>query len=317
MTMNQAVHSLSVAEDEIDLRALFAILWRGKWLIAGVTVICAAIGVAYALYKPDVYTASATVAPAQDNGGGLQLSGQLSGLASLAGVNLGGGDANSTAIAKAVLQSRAFITDFIHRHRLEVPLMATQGYDLKADAWVYNTEVYDPETGHWRSDDNGKSLEPTSWDLVKQFREQFKVNENADNGMLTLSITSYSPEAARNWVQWLIKDINEHMRAQDVGEAQARMDYLEDKLNETSNADMQQVFYQLIEKETRTIMLANAQPEYIFRTIDPAVAPQEKSGPKRALIVVLATLLGGMLGVFIVFLRAFFKPAVGPADAAP
>jgi hypothetical protein len=30
---------------------------------------------------------------------------------------------------------------------------------------------------------------------------------------------------------------------------------------------MQQVFYQLIESETRTVMLANAQPKYVFKTV--------------------------------------------------
>jgi LPS O-antigen subunit length determinant protein (WzzB/FepE family) len=70
---------------------------------------------------------------------------------------------------------------------------------------------------------------------------------------------------------------------------------------------MQQVFYQLIENETRTVMLANAQQEYVFKTVDPAVVPQEKSEPKRALICIVATLIGGMLGVLIVFVRAFIR----------
>jgi uncharacterized protein involved in exopolysaccharide biosynthesis len=312
--MNQAVQKISYAEDEIDLRALFATLWQGKWLIIAITFLCAAAGVGYALYKPNVYTASAIVAPAQDGSGGMQISGQLSGLASLAGVNLGSSDTNKTAIAKEVLQSRSFLTDFIHRHQLAVPIMATTGWSKKTKTWRYNTEVYSPHADEWLTNDEGESFEPTDWDLVKALREQLNVSQNSENGMLILSITSYSPMAASNWVSWLIQDINEHMRAQDVQESQARMDYLEKKLRETSNADMQRVFYQLIEKETRTIMLANAQPEYIFRTIDPAVPPQDKSGPKRALIAVLATLLGGMLGVFVVFVRAFIKRENGSAS---
>ena len=43
----------------------------------------------------------------------------------------------------------------------------------------------------------------------------------------------------------------------------------------------------------------------MFKTIDPAVVPQEKSEPKRALIAIVATMLGGMLGVFTVFVIAF------------
>jgi LPS O-antigen subunit length determinant protein (WzzB/FepE family) len=37
------------------------------------------------------------------------------------------------------------------------------------------------------------------------------------------------------------------------------------------------------------------------------VVPQEKSEPKRALIAIVATMLGGMLGVFTVFVIAFIR----------
>jgi uncharacterized protein involved in exopolysaccharide biosynthesis len=47
-------------------------------------------------------------------------------------------------------------------------------------------------------------------------------------------------------------------------------------------------------------MLAEVQEEFIFKVVDPAVIPELKSSPKRALICVLGTLLGGMLSVVIV-----------------
>ena len=295
-------------DDEIDLRQLFATLWAGKWLIIAVTFLFAAGGVAYALYKPNIYQASVLLAPASEESGISGISGQLGGLASLAGINLGGGGSNQTVIAKEVLRSRAFLADFIDRHNLAVPLMAVKGWSIEQSEWQYNREVYNPETGQWLPDEDGKSQQPTDWDLVKAFKENhLSVSENKENGMVTFSVKSLSPTAAQQWAQWLVEDINEHMRRQDVAEAEARINYLENKLTDTNIAGMQQVFYQLIESETRTVMLANAQQEYVFKIIDPAVVPQEKSEPKRALIAILATLLGGMLGVFIVFIRALFK----------
>jgi uncharacterized protein involved in exopolysaccharide biosynthesis len=61
----------------------------------------------------------------------------------------------------------------------------------------------------------------------------------------------------------------------------------------------------LIQSQTETVMLAEVRQEYVFKTIDPAVAPEEKSKPSRALICVLGTLLGGMLGVVIVLIRHY------------
>lgn len=307
----QAFHQ----DDEIDLRELFATLWAGKWLIVAITLLFAAGGVAYALYRPDIYQASVLLAPADGNGGN-SLGGQLGGLASLAGVNIGQHSSNKTVLAREVLQSRAFLTDFIHRHDLTVPLMGTDGWSRQQQKWVYNREAYNPEIGEWKSDENGRSLKPTDWDLVKKFKgAHLSVSENKANGMVTVSIKSQSPIAAKQWTEQLVNDINEHMRTQDVEEAEARVEYLQLKLHETNVAGMQQVFYQLIESETRTVMLANAQKEYVFKTVDPAVVPQDKSEPKRALIAIVATMLGGMLAVFIVFIRAFIRGHKDPSKS--
>jgi capsular polysaccharide biosynthesis protein len=302
-------------DEEIDLRELLATLWAGKWIILAITVLFAAGGAAYALTKPDIYRATVLVAPANEEGGMSGLSGKLGGLASLAGISLGGGSTNQTAIAKEVLQSRAFLADFIRRHQLEVPLKGVTGWNKQAEQWEYDRRVYNPDTKRWLLDDEGKSYEPTNWDLVKAFKENhLSVSESKDTGMLTIGVKNLSPVAARNWASMLVADINQHMRREDVAEAEARIAYLEGKLSDTSIAGMQQVFYQLIESETRTVMLANAQQEYVFKTVDPAVVPQEKSEPKRALICFLAVMLGGILSVFVVFIIAFIRSGAKNAE---
>ena len=124
--------------------------------------------------------------------------------------------------------------------------------------------------------------------------------------MVSISIEHYSPEVATQWLLWLVRDINTALREQDKAEAQRSIDYLTVKLKETQLADMQTVFYQLIEEQTKNLMLAQVQDEFAFKIIDPAVVPEEEAGPKRALICVLAVLLGGMLGMGIVLIRFAF-----------
>jgi uncharacterized protein involved in exopolysaccharide biosynthesis len=70
---------------------------------------------------------------------------------------------------------------------------------------------------------------------------------------------------------------------------------------------MQSAFYQIVEEQTKSLMLAEVQEDFIFKVVDPAVVPELKAGPKRALICVLGTLLGGMLGVAIVLVRFAFR----------
>ena len=104
-------------EDEIDLKELIMVLWSGKWLISAVSGLAAAISVVVALSLPNIYTASALLAPAESGGGGLSgLMKQYGGLASLAGVSLPGGEEGSRAqLGMQLMQSRAFIADFVDR----------------------------------------------------------------------------------------------------------------------------------------------------------------------------------------------------------
>jgi len=52
-------------------------------------------------------------------------------------------------------------------------------------------------------------------------------------------------------------------------------------------------------------MLAKVRPEYALTTLDPPLIPEMKSKPKRALICILGTLLGGMLSVLIILVRKY------------
>ena len=113
---------------------------------------------------------------------------------------------------------------------------------------------------------------------------------------------------AKLWADMLIDRINEEIRAEDVGEAEASIAFLEAQREKTSLVSLDEVFSQLIEEQTKTIMLANVSKDYVFDIIDPPVIPELKSRPFRALICVLGTFFGGMLGVVWVLVRHYAPP---------
>lgn len=295
-----------VADDEIDLLELFKALWRGMWWIFLTTLIGAGIAVAVAIWLPNVYRAEALLAPsAEQQGGGLgALAGQFGGLASLAGINLGGGGADKTGIAIEVAKSRQFVTAFVRKHQLEVPLIAAIKADKRSGELIIDSEIYDSVAKKWvREVPAGKSIEPTDWELVKAFNDITSVSLDKKSGLATVAIDYYSPQLAKQWVDWLVADLNQTMKQRDVADAERNIGYLKTQLAKTSVADMQTVFYKLIEEQTKTLMLAEVNQEYVFKTLDPAVVAEEKAKPKRALIAVLGTVLGGMAGVMLVLIR--------------
>ncbi|MCK8043312.1 Wzz/FepE/Etk N-terminal domain-containing protein [Shewanella sp. 1CM18E] len=299
------------ADDEIDLRELFSVIWQGKWLIIAVTAVFAIGSVIFALAQPNTYKSQALLAPASDEqGGGLSaLAGQFGGLASMAGINLGaGGGVDKTQMAIEVIKSRQFASDFIKSHNILPDLMAAEKWDMSTDMLAYNAELYDAQNKVWVREVKAPfKAEPSMQEAYKEFSKIISVNSAKDTGMVTISVEHLSPSVAKQWVDWLIQDINKVMKERDVAEAIRSSEFLNKQIALTNVADIRSILYKLIEEQAKTIMFAEVRDEYVFKTIDPALAPEEKAGPKRALICVLGTMLGGMLAVMIVLIRHFLR----------
>lgn len=298
----------NVIDDEINIRELMGVLWDGKWIILSVSILVAAISIVVTLRMPNVYQSRALLAPAEESTGG-GLSAQFSGLASLAGVNLGMARTDKAVIALEVLKSRLFVTEFVKRRDLIVPLLAAKEWDSSAGLLKLDPDIYDAESQTWKGphsqEKDGKRRE---WAAYKAFSQILLASQAKDTGLITLSINHVSPLYAQQWLEWLIADINQQMRLRDIEEATKSIEYLKQQLDQTPIAGVQQVFYQLIEKQMQTIMLANVRDQYVFEVIDPPQFPEEKHSPKRGMIVLMSVVMAFILSVaFVLVLNAFKK----------
>ncbi|EGR1167489.1 TPA: Wzz/FepE/Etk N-terminal domain-containing protein [Vibrio parahaemolyticus] len=286
-------------DDEIDLRELFKALWKGKWLIIATTFVFALGSALYALSLPNIYKADALLAPAKSsNGGGLsQMAGQLGGLAAFAGVNLGGNEALQTELAVQVMKSRQFVEAFINKHDLLVPLMAAKDWDLSSNKLILDEKVYDLDNGEWlREAKDLRGRAPTAQEAFERFtQEVFSFEKDKESSLYIISVNYYSPYIAQQWVNWLVEDINKVMRERAIAEASQNLAYLNTQLQKTAVSKMQMTFYNLIEEQTKSLMLAEVQDEFVFKVVDPAVVPEIKSTPNRLILVLVPGILGGII----------------------
>lgn len=289
-------------DDEIDLRELFMVLWAGKIKIVAITAVFAVASVIYALSVPNQYKATALLAPAQSSGGGLSGAlGQLGGLASLAGVSIGGGEGSEAQIAQEIMKSWNFIEAFIADNDLAVELFAAEGWRKGSNELKINDDVYDSQNKQWLlENESGVVGPPSSWNLFKTFSERLAVSEDKKSGLVSVSIEYYSPQIAKQWLDMYVSAVNAHMQQRQVDKVTNNINYLQAQIEKTSIAEMREVFYTIIEEQTKNKMVAEASPEYAFVAVSPSMVPEEKSQPKRALICILGTLLGGMLSVLLV-----------------
>ena len=307
--MDNNTVSTNEYDDEIDLRELFGVLWSGKIKIIVITAVFAVGSVFYALSIPNQYKATALLAPAQSDGGGLSSAlGQLGGLASLAGVNIGGGESSESQIAQEIMKSWSFVETFISDNNLEVEVYAAEGWSKGSGELKINEDAYDIESGDWLTEDsNGNIAPPTSWQLFKEFSSMLSVSEDKKSGLVSVSIEYYSPQVAKEWLDLYVSAINEHMQSRQVAKVSNNIDYLEAQINKTSIAEMREVFYTIIEEQTKNKMVAEASPDYAFVAVSPSMLPEEISQPKRSKICIVGTLLGGMLAVLLVLVDHYVR----------
>ena len=297
-------------DDEIDLRELFGVLWGNKIKIIGITAVFSVVSVIYALSVPNQYKASALLAPAQQQSGGLSGAlGQLGGLASLAGVSIGGGESSEAQVAQEIMKSWSFIEGFIADNDLAVEVYAAEGWSRESNQLKFDNDVYAVKTKTWlvENDNIGRLGPPTSWQLFEKFSEMLAVSEDKKSGLISISIEYYSPQIAKQWLDLYISSINKHMQARQVVKVSNNIEYLEAQIEKTSITEMQEVFYTIIEEQIKSQMLAEASPDYAFVAVSPSMVPEEKSQPKRALICILGTLLGGILSVLTVLVLHFAR----------
>ncbi|RZG03184.1 hypothetical protein EXT48_14365 [Pseudoalteromonas sp. CO348] len=288
--------------EDVSIGDIFILVKQRLLVIIVVTALFVGLGIAFALSKANIYQSQVLLSPASNpsnSSGGL--SGQLGGLAALAGVQLGGGSADKSLLHLERFKSRVFLTEFIKKHRLKEKIYAAKSY-----VWETGELLYDVDRLAQFDVDAEK---PVSINMVfEQFIEDnFKLEIDAKTGLVALSVLHQSPFVAKEITDLLVKDINQVIRQEEISDANKSIDYLEAALEGTKVLETKKMFYQLIEQQHRTKMLASVKEEYAFKVIDPAIVPERKYGPNRALIVVIFALLGGVLatGYVIVFgLRA-------------
>lgn len=277
-------------ENVIDLSALIAKVWEGRWWIFGSVIFFTAAFVVAAIKITPIYRSSVVLLSASsDRGSGGVLGsalGQLSGLASLAGVSVGSSD-SETEEALAVLRSRQFTESFI----VENDLMP----ELFADKW-------DASKKEWRVD---KVDRPTVAKAYQYFNKQVRlVTQDKKTGLVSLQIDWKDRNKAALWANELVKRLNSEMRDRAIAKANASIGYLQNELKVTMVVGTQEAINRLIEAQIKQKMLASVSPDYAFRVVDKAMVADvdDPVKPNKVLFAVAGFVLGLVFGLLFVWI---------------
>ncbi|MFM5361277.1 LPS O-antigen chain length determinant protein WzzB [Aeromonas veronii] len=331
------------ASDEIDLRELVLVLWRQKTLILLVSSLFAVAGIAYALLSPQVWSAKAVISEprSEDLRPLLRMASQATqfGITNFpTGQDLYGefiAEFNSYDNRRDFLKGSSFFKEQVQAAQLN---QRDQRLWLRKWSELISANAVDKKGGGGdiiitSSADNSSQalnlleayiqfiIEKQQHDLLNNLAEQQSTNIEALGTQVKL-MREDAERAFKNEINNLVLTIS---IAKAAGVERPLTNYsngdrfsltlgtkgLEEKLKVLRTLDLTAYQPRLIELQVQMDRLKAMKIEGVsfrpFSYLDAPEEPLSRDKPKRPLIVVLATLLGGMLGVAIVLVRHAFR----------
>jgi capsular polysaccharide biosynthesis protein len=351
--------------DEIDLKDLFIKIWTQRKLILVVTAIAIVIGLLVAFLSPVEYSASCTVVPQQTEKSG----GNLAGIASMMGVNLGSGMSGETlspTVYPNIVKSAPYCSDImqtkITTKKSSVPITLYEYYtkdeyrDKNPFSIIAKYTIGLPGTilsaiTSNDSEDLGQAIysDTITGKVISLSEDERKVYEiisnniqlelNSKDGYIVLGYSFGEPEAVAQITQNLYTTLDKYVRNYKAQKAEdnlifvqssyedARADFLrkqselaafQDANRDLSTASARAVLrrlnseydiaftvYNELAKQLEQAKLAVKQSIPVLTVIDPVVVPNQKSAPRRAMILIVFTFLGVIIGIGWVFIKPF------------
>ena len=281
----------SALQSSNDVVFLVRWMWKRRLPLFLAAAIGAVLGVAMSFLSTPIYRAEAVVAFAgEDQSGALgRAGGDLSSIASLVGVNVGGGGEDNEELL-ALLQSRVLGGQFIQQERMEQTLL---------------------DAPHLRSALSGVIGSPVPADrkarsAYRVFAKVVRVVElDRKTGLVRVAMQWPNPRVAADWTNRYIALADDNFRRQRLARHRARSKALQAQLNVASTAEVRLAAARLMEGELKVIMSASTRGDFALRVVDPAVAPlpNERVSPSRPLYLLVGVLLGVSLMLTVLWWR--------------
>jgi capsular polysaccharide biosynthesis protein len=295
-----------IYDDEINLSELFSIFWKDKVLILTLIAVFACSSILYSLSLPNVYKSQALLSPSEDESN-IKMASKFGGLAGLAGISVPNEAGNKSTEAIARINSFEFFENFFLPNILTQDLVAVVGWEPNSNILKYDDSVFDSEKKEWIFDNNNLSSMPSNQEAYLEYKDILSVSQEQKTGFVTISVKHPSPYIAKEWTDLIINEINRSMRDIERRRASKSIDFLNNQFLRLNYDEIKESIANLLEEEMKSLMLTEADDDFVFKTINSAIVPERKFEPRRSVIVIVSTMLGFMIGAVLSLIMHFMR----------
>ena len=246
----------TVEDDSIDIIALLKELWTARKTILKITVVFAFLGLFVAVFSKNEFTASTTIVPLTQ---GSSTGGKLGGLASLAGIDIGGADSEeiSPELYPQIVNSIPFQLELLNTpltiEGQEQQITYKDYYEnvyspgLLANIKKYTlglpgvliklvkSDVEEPERNDDPLENQIIRISQKENGLTKLLESQITLDVNAKEGFVSISVTMPEAKASAELAlkaQQLLQDYALQFKTQ---KSIAQLNYIKDRYTEKQN----------------------------------------------------------------------------------
>jgi uncharacterized protein involved in exopolysaccharide biosynthesis len=293
-------------DDDFSMRDLVGIFKKNKqWMLITILAFFVVSSI-YIFLTPNTYKASALLSIVDDTeagGSGFQtMATRYGGLASIAGVSLGQDNDSKTDFIIATIKSRNFFEHMINTLDILPSLAAAKSYDVNIKKLILDSDKYDEKNKVWIDEKPGMEIAHERF-----FLSNLTVSENNKTGFISLAFEHISPEFSYEITNAILAEANNLVRLQHMEEAARSLSYLNAALKDTLEIGTKSSITTLIEAQLKIQMLTKVRKNYILRPIDKPYLPERKAAPSRLKFIVLSSLLGLIVSIFIGMYLHYFS----------
>jgi len=282
-------------DDTVDLLSLPSVIWNGRKLIIIFTMLITVLAAAATLLMNDVYTAKAVLKPLTRGGGS-----RFYFMAS---------QTNPKEMVN-IINSNAFNKKVIEQHDL-LPVLFPEKWDNEKKQWrtsdggafPLNPLKFIQGSSSQKKTANG----PDIWDGIRELKYIVNASYSTKDEVVIISVNFRDPKMASQIVNNIIATLTEQMTAEIKHTAVINRKYLEKILKEARLGFDKLERGNMLAAKIDAQMTEELEGNYAFKILDPPMAPDQKSGPKRFLIVAGAFGSALFLSIFIALFKNYAR----------
>lgn len=303
-------------DDEISLIDLFAVLWKRKWMIIGITVAAMVAVVVYSVislmlppeksYMPNEYTVSSTMLIREDDSSsGVNLGGTSS-MASLLGISIPSGGSNTSSLILYLIESDLFLDaivkqfDIINKYEIEKSPIAN-GRDAVRELV---TAEFDSGTGVLKLSCKSTDVQ-FAFDVVNFTVEWIttKLEElGIDNDEISKENLEKNLDSAWKEIQKLTYDLKKLTSEIAEGRKLRTTDTTLEQYKIEMELEAQKTVYAQLKSQLEMLEIQMQTDTPTFQVLEYPSIPDRKSGPSRGKLCIIVSFAAFFISVFLAFL---------------